>query len=67
MQAHVGDRLRIRGRVVGQSEHYGKIVEIREQGAGDPMYRVRYDNGNEALVLPGPDAVVEHQPGCQPS
>jgi Domain of unknown function (DUF1918) len=67
MHAHVGDRLRIHGRTVGQVEHHGKIVEIHEQGAGDPMYLVRYDDGSEALVLPGPDAVVEHQAECQVS
>jgi hypothetical protein len=64
MQAHVGDRLRIHGRTVGQVEHYGQIKEIREQRAGDPMYLVQYDNGSEALVLPGPDAVVEHRAEC---
>jgi Domain of unknown function (DUF1918) len=64
MQAHVGDRLRIHGRTVGQVEHYGKIKEIRAQRVGEPMYLVQYDNGSEALVLPGPDAVVEHQAEC---
>ena len=64
MNAHVGDRLRIHGRTVGEVEHCGKIMEIRERPQTEPMYLVRYDGGGEALVVPGPDAVVEHRAEC---
>ncbi|WP_116246676.1 DUF1918 domain-containing protein [Nocardiopsis sp. FIRDI 009] len=58
MHASVGDRVRIRGRVVGMREHTGEIVEVR--GAqGEPPYRVRFDDGHESLIVPGPDCVVE--------
>ena len=29
---------------------------------GDPPYLVRYPDGHETLMYPGPDAVVEHAP-----
>lgn len=58
MQAMVGDRLHVHGHTVGQPERTGQIVDVR--GAdGAPPYLVRFDDGHEALVFPGPDAVVE--------
>ncbi len=63
MQASVGDRLHVHGRTVGQTDHVGQIVEVR--GAdGAPPYLVRFDDGHEALVFPGPDAVVESGAGA---
>ena len=58
MQAQVGDRLCVRGRTVGQGEHRVEIIEVRGP-AGGPPYVVRYPDGHEAIVFPGPDAVVE--------
>jgi hypothetical protein len=59
MQAVVGDRLHVRGRVVGTSDQTYEIIEIRGQD-GAPPYLVRHDDGHEALVFPGADASVEH-------
>jgi hypothetical protein len=59
MQAVVGDRLHVRGHIVGQSERVGEIVEVRGAG-GEPPYLVRFDDGHTSLVFPGPDAVIEH-------
>jgi hypothetical protein len=59
MQAVVGDRLHVRGHIVGQSERAGEIVEVRGAG-GEPPYLVRFDDGHTSLVFPGPDAVIEH-------
>ena len=59
MQAATGDRLRVRGHIVGQSERIGEIVEVRGAG-GEPPYLVRFDDGHTSLVFPGPDAVIEH-------
>lgn len=59
MQAVVGDRLLVRGHIVGQSERTGEIVEVRGAG-GEPPYLVRFDDGHTSLVFPGPDAVIEH-------
>ena len=59
MQAAVGDRLHVRGHIVGQSERTGVIVEVRGAG-GEPPYLVRFDDGHTSLVFPGPDAVIKH-------
>ena len=59
MQASVGDKLHVHGRVVGQGDRVVEIVEVR--GAqGGPPYLVRDGNGQETLVFPGPDAVIKH-------
>lgn len=59
MQASVGDRLHVHGKVVGQAEHTGKIVEVHGPG-GTPPFLVRFDDGHTGLVFPGPDCIVEH-------
>jgi len=60
MRASVGDRLIIKGHVVGQAEREGEILEVR--GAdGTPPYSVRWDDdGHVGLFFPGPDAEVRH-------
>lgn len=61
MRAAVGDRLHIHGRNVGNADHLGEILEVR--GAdGAPPYLVKFNDGHESLVVPGPDCVVEHEP-----
>jgi hypothetical protein len=59
MQASVGDRLHVHGKIVGQAEHTGEIIEVHGAG-GAPPYLVRFDDGRTRLCFPGPDAVVEH-------
>jgi hypothetical protein len=59
VQAQVGDRLFVHGRAVGLADHRVEIIEVRGPGGGPP-YVVRYEDGHEAMVFPGPDAVVEH-------
>lgn len=59
MQAMVGERLHIQGKAVGAVARGGEIVEVRGTD-GTPPYVVRFDDGHEALVFPGPDCVVEH-------
>lgn len=62
MQAMVGDRLAVHSHAVGRRDRLGEIVDVR--GAdGTPPYLVRFDDGHEALVYPGPDAVVQHRGG----
>jgi hypothetical protein len=60
MQAAVGDRLRVRGNIVGKQEQTAEIVEVRGAG-GEPPYLVRFDDGHTSLVFPGPDAIIEHR------
>jgi hypothetical protein len=58
MQATTGDRLLVRGKNVGLADRHGEIIEVR--GAdGRPPYLVRFSDGHEGLVFPGPDCVVE--------
>lgn len=59
MRAQVGDRLHVHGRIVGVQEQRGEIVEVRGED-GEPPYRVRFADGHEGLVYPGPDCEVEH-------
>lgn len=66
MQARVGDRLHVHGRSVGNPDKVGRIVQVRGSD-GMPPYVVRFDNGHEALIYPGPDAVVEPQDVPGPS
>ncbi|WP_405740101.1 DUF1918 domain-containing protein [Streptomyces sp. NBC_01525] len=63
MHATTGDRLLVHGRTVGQHDHVVEIIEVLGDH-GDPPYRVRDDSGHEAILSPGPDAVVRHaEPG----
>ncbi|WP_432421091.1 DUF1918 domain-containing protein [Nocardia cyriacigeorgica] len=58
MMANVGDRLHVHGHIVGDHDHLGEIVEVRGPD-GSPPYIVRFEDGHESLVYPGPDATVE--------
>ncbi len=57
MRANVGDEILVHSRAVGMPEQTGEIIEVR--GAdGAPPYLVRFGDGRESLVFPGPDCVV---------
>jgi hypothetical protein len=45
--------------IVGRKDETAEIVEVMGED-GRPPYRVRYADGHETLVTPGPDVVVEH-------
>jgi hypothetical protein len=60
MQATIGDRLHVHSNIVGAHDKIGEIVEVRGVD-GRPPYLVRYADGHESLVYPGPDCVVEHE------
>jgi uncharacterized protein DUF1918 len=62
MQATVGDRIHVHSNAVGAKDRIGEILEVRGAG-GAPPYRVRYPDGHESLVYPGPDCVIEHAGG----
>ena len=59
MQAVIGDRLHVHSRAVGQTEQSAVVIEIHG-GNGTPPYLVRYEDGRQALIVPGPDCTVEH-------
>ncbi|WP_040788080.1 DUF1918 domain-containing protein [Nocardia paucivorans] len=58
MIANVGDRLHVHGHIVGEYDREGEIVEVRGPD-GEPPYIVRFEDGHESLVFPGPDATIE--------
>lgn len=62
MQATVGDRLHVHGRTVGAADRVGEIIEVRGE-QGRPPYRVRFEDGHESLVYPGPDCIIETPEG----
>jgi hypothetical protein len=58
MRARRGDRIVLAGEQVGHPVRDGEIIEVR--GAdGAPPYVVRWSDGHEATLFPGPDAVVQ--------
>jgi hypothetical protein len=59
MKAVVGDRLVINAMHVDGAVRAGEVLEVRGKD-GDPPYLVRWSDGHEGLVFPGPDAVVHH-------
>jgi hypothetical protein len=60
MFAAAGDRFVIRGPLLDQPMRDGLILEVRHPD-GSPTCLVRWEyTGREALVFPGPDAVVQH-------
>lgn len=62
MYAKVGDRIHMHGRNVGDLDRFGEVIEVRGNG-GAPPYRVKFADGHEGLVAPGPDCVVEPSTG----
>jgi hypothetical protein len=58
MQAIVGDRLHVHSNAVGVTDRIGEILEVRGS-EGQPPYLVRFPDGHESLVYPGPDCIVE--------
>ena len=59
MQAHVGDRIVIKGHHVGEHERAGEVIEVRGT-EGAPPWVIRWsEDGHEGLFFPGPDATVQ--------
>ncbi|UFR07627.1 DUF1918 domain-containing protein [Streptomyces sp. Go40/10] len=61
MRANVGDRLLVHSRIVGQHDRSAEIVEVLGEN-GSPPYRVRFEDGHETVMSPGPDTVVRNFP-----
>lgn len=66
MHANKGDHVRQHGRVVGQHDKVAEIVEVMGK-SGEPPYRVRFEDGHECILSPGPDSTVEHERGATPT
>ncbi len=59
MQAKVGEVLILKANHVGEPDRSGEILEVQGDN-GTPPFLVRFEDGHEGLVFPGPDAVVHH-------
>lgn len=57
MSANVGDRIRMLANHTDVPDRTGTIVAVL--GTDGPPYRVRFDTGEETIVTPGPDAIIE--------
>jgi len=60
MYATVGDRVHFKSRNGGMHEHVGEVLEVRGL-EGEPPYMVRFSDGDESLVYPVPDCIVEQR------
>ncbi|WP_436501758.1 DUF1918 domain-containing protein [Actinokineospora sp. HUAS TT18] len=58
MRAAIGDRIRVHSRTVGQAERAGEIIEVRGP-EGTAPFLVRFTDGHEGLVYPGPDTIID--------
>lgn len=66
MRAAVGSRIVIHGAHVDSAERRGEVLETRGEDGGPP-YLVRFDDGSESLIFPGPDCELEHAPSSTDS
>ncbi len=57
MHASVGDRIVVHGRTVDTADRTGEVLETRGPDGGPP-FLVRFGDGHEGLVFPGPDVQV---------
>jgi hypothetical protein len=61
MRASVGDHVCVRGHSVGTADRHGEIRSVRGPD-GTPPFVVRWDDGHEGLLVPGPDAEIQRTP-----
>lgn len=57
MHANVGDRLVVEGHTAEEHRREGQVLEARGADGGPPFV-VKWDDGHEGLVFPGPDAHI---------
>ena len=57
MKAQVGDQLVVESSKDSQHRRQGEVLEVRGED-GAPPYVVRWEDGHEGLMFPGPDAHV---------
>ena len=57
MRANVGDRLVVEGHTDTEPRKSAEVLEVRGEDGGPP-FLVKWEDGHEGLVFPGPDAHV---------
>ncbi|MEW6155186.1 MAG: DUF1918 domain-containing protein [Actinomycetota bacterium] len=63
MEAQIGDRIVIERAKIGQPRRQGEVRDVIRNGSVT-YYRVRWQDGQETVFFPGPDARLE--PAAQP-
>lgn len=58
MQAKVGDRIVIKGHLLGEPDTEFEVLEVRGRD-GEPPYLVRWSDGQKGMIYPGSDAFVQ--------
>ena len=58
MRAHTGDWLMVKGRTDSSPARRAMVLEAHGPNGSAPFLVRWIDSGHEALVFPGPDAVV---------
>jgi hypothetical protein len=58
VKAAVGDRITVHGLHVGDATRCGEVLEVKGVG-GEPPYVVRWDDGHEAVFVPGSGVRVD--------
>ena len=58
VKAAVGDRIPVHGLHVGDATRCGEVLEVKGAG-GEPPYVVRWDDGHEAVFVPGSGVRVD--------
>ena len=61
MRADIGDRVWIHSSSVGMPARGGQILAVQGD-EGRPPYRVRFDDGHQTLLVPGPDCLILPSP-----
>jgi hypothetical protein len=61
MHAKPGDVLVVESQTADQQRRQATILEVRSPD-GSPPYLVRWHDGHEGLIYPGPDAHVTEAP-----
>lgn len=62
MKAQLGDRIILAGEQVDRPTRVGEVIEVRGS-AGGPPYVVRWSDGHEGLIYPGPGSVLRVESG----
>jgi hypothetical protein len=63
MRAAIGDKIVVLGHHVGARDRTRSAIILAVEGEdGGPPYFVRWEDGHESTLAPGPGAFVEHYP-----
>ncbi len=58
MRAAIGDEIVVETETIGRTRRRGQVLEVLSTGG--EHYRVRWDDGHESVLFPGPDTRIVH-------